>query len=197
MVPLRGGGCRGKEPPRKDPARASVPLSEALSIWRGDALADLASEPFAIPEIARLDELHLSPSKIGWTRDSRSDVTRCVVGDLRKLASEHPLRERLTQQLMVALYRSGRQTEALAAYQRARSQLASELGIDPGPELQALERAVRHDPSLDVAVASGQEAPRDRGDDRWPDEVIEDSVPRPLSNPQDPHHSPIQTPRTS
>jgi class 3 adenylate cyclase/tetratricopeptide (TPR) repeat protein/DNA-binding winged helix-turn-helix (wHTH) protein len=135
-----------------DPAQASAKLDEALTLWRGEALADLALEPFAAPEIARLDELRLSAIEERMDAELALGHHAEVIGDLRKLATEHPLRERLTQQLMVALYRSDRQTEALAAYQGARSRLASELGIDPGSATQDLERAVlQHDPSLDLA----------------------------------------------
>jgi DNA-binding SARP family transcriptional activator len=129
-------------------------LPEALSLWRGPALADLAHEAFAAAEIGRLEELRL----VALERriDSDLDLGRHaqVVGELEKLVAEHPLRERLRALLMHALYRSGRQAEALAAYQEARKALV-ELGLEPGRTLQELERAMlRRDVSLEARRAS-------------------------------------------
>jgi DNA-binding SARP family transcriptional activator/tetratricopeptide (TPR) repeat protein len=134
-----------------DPARAETKLREALSLWRGAPLADLAFEPFAQSEIARLEELRLA------ALEERIDATLAlgrhadVVGELEALVAGHPLRERLRAQLMLALYRSRRQAEALSAYQAARHALVDELGIEPSPELQELERRIlRQDPSLEL-----------------------------------------------
>ena len=126
-------------------------LREALKLWRGPALADFAYEPFAQGVIARLEELRL----VGLERRIAADLAvgrhSELVGELELLISKQPLREGLRGQLMVALYRSGRQAEALEAYQDARRALVDELGIDPGPSLQRLERAIlRQDPSLDL-----------------------------------------------
>ena len=139
------------------PVTASERFREALALWRGPALADLAFAPFAQAEIARLDELRLD----GVCDRIEADLALGrggVVTELEALVAEHPLRERLRGQLMLALYRSGRQADALAAYQDARRALVDELGIEPGRELRALEQAIlRQDPSLDVGPAAEPE----------------------------------------
>jgi predicted ATPase/DNA-binding SARP family transcriptional activator/class 3 adenylate cyclase len=136
-----------------DAATAEAKLREALSLWRGPPLADFTFEPFAQNEIARLEELHLT------ALEERVDALLAlgrhpdIVGELETLVAEHPLRERLRAQLMLALYRSRRQAEALEAYQAARRALVDELGIEPSPELQELERRIlRQDVSLEVAT---------------------------------------------
>jgi DNA-binding SARP family transcriptional activator len=113
-------------------------LREALSLWRGSALADLEQETFAQSEIHRLEDLRLGvlEERIAADLDLRADAE--LVGEIEALVAQHPLRERLRSQLMLALYRSGRQAEALSAYHDARRTLVEELGIEPGPELQAL-----------------------------------------------------------
>src|SRR5919204_1424076 len=125
-------------------------LREALALWRGPALADFAYEPFAQAEIARLEELRLAAlerrieADLGLGRDAE------LVGELDALVREYPLRERPRVQLMLALYRSGRQADALEAYQDARRELLDGLGLEPGRALQELERAIlAHDPGLD------------------------------------------------
>jgi DNA-binding SARP family transcriptional activator len=131
-----------------DSARA---LHRALELWRGPALADLAYESFAQEETARLEELRLAVQERRIDADLESGHSAELTGELEQLIAQHPLRERLRGQLMLALYRSGRQAEALAAYQAARSALVDELGIEPGPELQKLERAMlQQDPDLDL-----------------------------------------------
>jgi DNA-binding SARP family transcriptional activator len=126
-------------------------LHAALELWRGPALADLAFESFAREEAARLEELRLGVQERRIDADLEGGRTAELVPELERLIAEHPLRERLRGQLMLALYRSGRQAEALAAYQAARSTLVEELGIEPGSELQELERAMlRQDPGLDL-----------------------------------------------
>ena len=137
-----------------DPREGAELLREALSLWRGAPLADLAYEEFARSEIARLEELHAGTIErridleIGLGRHGE------LVGELEGLVAAHPLRERLRAQLMLVLYRSGRQAEALDAYQEARRALVDELGIEPGRELRELHNAIlRQDPSLDVAPA--------------------------------------------
>lgn len=125
-------------------------LHAALELWRGPALADLAYESFAQNEASRLEELRLVVQERRIDADLEGGRTAELVTELERLIVEHPLRERLRGQLMLALYRSGRQAEALAAYQAARSALVEELGIEPGPELQKLERAMlQQDPDLD------------------------------------------------
>jgi DNA-binding SARP family transcriptional activator len=127
-------------------------LREALALWRGPALADLAYESFAREEAARLEELRLAVHERRVDADLEDGRSAELVPELERLIEQYPLRERLRGQLMLALYRSGRQADALSAYQAARSTLVDELGIDPGPALQELERAMlRHDPSLELA----------------------------------------------
>src|SRR5215204_1181370 len=140
------------------PADASERLREALSLWRGPALADFAYESFAQTAIARLEEIRLAAVELRIEADLALGRHAELVGELEALVAEHPLRERLRRCLMTALYRSGRQAEALDAYQDARRALVDELGIDPSPALQELERAIlRHDPSLEVGVPAPAE----------------------------------------
>jgi DNA-binding SARP family transcriptional activator len=132
-------------------ADASDRLREALSLWRGPALADFAYHSFAQAAIARLEEIRLAAVELRSDADLALGRHDELVGELEALVAEHPLRERLRRSLMTALYRSGRQAEALDAYQAARRTLVDELGIDPSPALQELERAIlRQDPSLDI-----------------------------------------------
>jgi DNA-binding SARP family transcriptional activator len=124
-------------------------LHEALALWRGPPLADLAYDALAAAEIGRLEELRLVALERRVDADLELGRHAQLVGELEKLVAEHPLRERPWAYLMLALYRSGRQVEALAAYQRARKTL-DELGVEPGRPLQELERAMlRHEPWLE------------------------------------------------
>lgn len=135
------------------PTDASERLHDALSLWRGPALADFAYESFAQAAIARLEEIRLAAVELRIDADLALGRHDELIGELEALVAEHPLRERLRVYLMTALYRSGRQAEALDAYQDARRGLVDELGIDPSPALQELERAIlRQDPSLEVAA---------------------------------------------
>ncbi len=132
-------------------ADASVRLREALSLWRGPALADFAYESFAQAAIARLEEIRLAAVELRIDADLALGRHHELVGELEAHVAEHPLRERLQMFLMTALYRSGRQAEALDSYHDARRALVDELGINPSIALQELERAIlRHDPTLDV-----------------------------------------------
>ena len=134
-----------------DPARAAAKLREALALWRGPPLADLSYEPFAQAEIARLEELRLAALEERIDADLACGRHVDVVAELEALAAAHPLRERTREQLMFALYRSGRQAEALEVYRAARRELADELGLEPGEPLRRLERAIlRQDPDLDL-----------------------------------------------
>jgi len=136
---------------RAEPARAAQKLREALALWRGSPLADLAYEPFAQTEIARLDELRVAAIEERIDADLACGRHADLVGELEALAVAHPLRERLRAQLMLALYRSGRQAEALHAYRAARQELADELGLEPGDALRRLERAIlQQDPELEL-----------------------------------------------
>jgi class 3 adenylate cyclase len=139
--------------------RASV-LREALALWRGPALADLVLEPFAQIEIARLEERRTAAREDLLDADLELGAHAQLVGELEALVTEHPLRERLRGQLMLALYRSGRQAEALEAYREARETLVEELGIEPSPELHQLEQAIlRHDQELDLPSRVAVSAP--------------------------------------
>jgi DNA-binding SARP family transcriptional activator len=132
-------------------ADASKRLRDALSLWRGPPLADFAYESFAQTAIARLEEIRLAAIELRIDADLALGRHDELVGEVEALVAEQPLRERLRAYLMTALYRSGRQAEALAAYSEARRALVDELGIEPGPALQELERAIlRQDPALDV-----------------------------------------------
>jgi DNA-binding SARP family transcriptional activator len=136
-------------------ADASQRLHEALSLWRGPALAEFAYESFAQSAIARLDEIKLAATELRIDADLALGRHDELIGELEALVAEHPLRERLRGCLMTALYRSGRQAEALDAYHNARRALVDELGIEPSPGLQELERAIlRQDPALDIASAT-------------------------------------------
>ncbi len=124
------------------PVASATALGEALSLWRGPALSDFAYESFAQGEIARLEELRLSA--LEERIEAELDLGRHaeVVGELDSLVAEHPLRERLREQLILALYRSGRQAEALQAYRQARKALVEEHGLEPGSSLKELEKAI-------------------------------------------------------
>src|SRR5215217_7022897 len=130
-------------------AAAGEMLREALGLWRGPALADLAFEPFAHAEIARLEELRQAAVEVRIEADLAAGQHVESVPELQRLVDEHPLRERLHGQLMLALYRSGRQAEALDVYRDARRVLVEQLGIEPGAELQRLQQAMlAHDPAI-------------------------------------------------
>jgi predicted ATPase/DNA-binding SARP family transcriptional activator len=140
-----------------NPRLARSLLDRALGLWRGAALADLAEEPFVRDEAARLEELRLGCSEDRFDVELALGRHAAVVADLERLVAEHPLRERLRRQLMLALYRAGRQADALACYRAGHSALGEELGLDPGPELRELERLILlQDPSLDLVVANGR-----------------------------------------
>jgi serine/threonine protein kinase len=146
----------GKAQLQTDPSKAAAALSEALTLWRGSPLSDLSDEPSLRGEIARLEELHLSATEHRIAAEIEMGGHSTVVSELEALTASYPLRERMWANLMLALYRFGRQAEALAAYQRAREVLADELGAEPSQELQRLhEQILRHDPSL-----GRQETPR-------------------------------------
>jgi YVTN family beta-propeller protein len=139
----------GQRALRADPERASELLSEALALWRGPALADLAFEPFAQAEAARLDELRVAALEDRLEADLELGRHAAVASEVEALITQHPLRERLRRLQMLALYRCGRQAEALDAYRRARETLVEEIGVEPGPELRELHEAIlRQDPEL-------------------------------------------------
>jgi DNA-binding SARP family transcriptional activator len=135
------------------PGEAAARLREALALWRGPALADFVFEPFAEADVGRLEELRLAALEGRIEADlalGRTDL----VGELETLIARNPLRERLRGQLMLALYRSGRQSEALEAYRETRRTLVEEVGVEPDPALQRLEQAIlKQDPALDAPEA--------------------------------------------
>ena len=134
---------------------ASRTLRSALELWRGEPLFDLAGEPFARDALPRLEEERLEAVEARTDADLAAGRDAELVGELRRLVGEHPYRERLRAQLMLSLYRAGRQSEALEAYADARRTLVGELGLEPGPELQRLQQAMlAHDPAVDAPVAT-------------------------------------------
>lgn len=151
-----------------DPSRAARQLNDALALWRGEPLADLAYEPFADSAVARLQALRLAATE--QRIDARLALGRHaeVVPELQALVREHPYREQLRAKLMLALYRAGRQADALAAYRDARHVLIDELGIEPGAELRELEQSIlAQDPALAApprtSPARAETAQRDTG----------------------------------
>jgi DNA-binding SARP family transcriptional activator len=141
---------------RSNPDEVAALLREAESLWRGPPLADLAYEEFAQGAVAQLEELRLSLAEERIDYELEHGRPADVIGELEALVAEHPLRERLRGQLMLALYRAGRQADALHAYQDARRVLLEQLGIDPGPALQQLHSAIlRQERSLAPAAPSG------------------------------------------
>lgn len=143
------------------PAAAAAGLEGALALWRGNPYAEFADEPWAVPAVARLTEAHdlAAEDRMGaWLALGRHAE---AVAELEVMVEARPLRERRWGQLIVATYRCGRQADALRAYQRCRTVLADELGLEPGPELRRLEAAVlAQDPSLDWQPAATPPAPQ-------------------------------------
>jgi DNA-binding SARP family transcriptional activator/ABC-type branched-subunit amino acid transport system substrate-binding protein len=145
------------------PEAAARTLRRALALWRGPPLADLANEPFAAEASRALEEERLAALETRIDADLACARHAELVGELTALVRANPLRERLRGQLMLALYRSGRQSEALDAYSDARQTLVSELGLEPGPELQQLQQAIlSHDQSLRAPQQPGRRRRR-----RW------------------------------
>ena len=135
-----------------DPGTAAEKLRSALALWRGPALADIAYEPFAQAEIARLEEKRWAATEQRIDAELTCGRHEELIAELHALIAEHPLRERLRAELMLALYRSGRQADALTEYRSAQRELSEGLGLEPGEELRTLEQAIlRHDPGLDLA----------------------------------------------
>ena len=133
---------------------------EALALWRGSPLDDVSGEPFAGAEIRRLEELRLATVELAIENDLAEGRHREVLAELQALVAAEPLRERLHAQRMLALYRCGRQAEALAAYRQARTALVEAIGAEPGAELRRLHEAIlRQDPSLEPPAAEPLELP--------------------------------------
>ncbi len=134
-----------------EPREAAATIDEALELWRGSPLSDLADAPSLVGEIARLQELRTNAVEDLLAARLAVGEHAEVLPDLERLVAEHPLRERLWNHLVLARYRSGRQAEALEGYRRAQEILADELGIDPSPELQDLHRRIlQQDPTLQL-----------------------------------------------
>jgi len=145
--------------PSGDPGKAAELLAQADALWRGDALADFAYEDLAAGHVTRLSELRLAVLEERLELELQLGRHSAVLVQLEALVYEHPLRERIRGLLMVALYRSGRQADALQVFQDGRRLLNDELGLDPGPELRRLESAVlSQDPSLDGAPVPSVQA---------------------------------------
>ena len=142
------------------PDKAAALLHTALSLWRGEPLADFTFEPFAQSEITRLTELRLTALEDRIEAELALGGHTALCSELAQLARDHPLRERMSGQLMVALYRCGRQAEALRAYADLRARLVEQLGIDPSPALGRLQEAIlRQDPELEWPWAPKSPAP--------------------------------------
>jgi YVTN family beta-propeller protein len=144
-----------------DPVGAAVTLRQGLALWRGAPLAEVADHAFVRAEIARLEESRIAALEERVEADLACGRHAELVGELESLVAAHPYRERLRGQLMLALYRSGRQADALDSYRSARRHLVHELGLEPGPSLRSLEGAIlRQDPSLDAPEPPRAAAPR-------------------------------------
>jgi DNA-binding SARP family transcriptional activator/streptogramin lyase len=157
---------------RLPPPEAAVALREALALWRGPPLPEFAYDDFARDEILRLEELHLHCLEERVDADLALGRHDDLIAELEQLVRKQPLRERLRAQLMLALYRGGRQADALDTYRLARDALRDELGLDPGEELQALQRQIlAHDPALAaparVAPPKAAPGPADRARSRF------------------------------
>ncbi|MDP2712538.1 MAG: BTAD domain-containing putative transcriptional regulator [Solirubrobacteraceae bacterium] len=149
--------------------QASSTLRAALALWRGPALADLALEPFALVDVTRLEELRLGAVEARVKADLDAGRHAALISELRGLVASHPARERLAEHLMLALYRGGRQAEALEVFRDTRQALLDEIGVEPGPELRGLQAAILgHSANLmgarDAAAVAMQRAdPADDG----------------------------------
>jgi DNA-binding SARP family transcriptional activator len=134
-----------------NPGQAADRLHEALGLWRGPAFGDLANEPAIVDDAVSLDERRLVAVEDRVDADLELGRHHELVAELDRLVAQHPLRERLRAQQMLARYRSGRQADALDAYRQAREVLVREIGIEPGPELRRLQQAIlEQDPALDA-----------------------------------------------
>jgi predicted ATPase/DNA-binding SARP family transcriptional activator len=160
------------------PERAASVLRQALALWRGPPLAEIAAVPFALTEINRLEEQRLVALESCIDAELGLGRHALLTAELEALATRHPTRERLAAQLMLALYRCGRQADALEAYRRTRATLVEELGIEPGPSLRAMQRDVlAQSPALELRprddqVASGDLEARLEPDEAQPSRVV-------------------------
>ena len=156
-----------REAAREASEQRAASLREALGLWRGPALADVQLEDAMVAEAARLEESRVAAWEDRLEAELELGRQSQVIGELESLVAKHPLRERPVGLLMLALYRGGRQADALDAYRRSRERLVEELGIDPSPELQRLEQAIlRHDKELDLPEAPRKRVPASEPDRR-------------------------------
>jgi class 3 adenylate cyclase/tetratricopeptide (TPR) repeat protein len=156
-----------REAGREAPEQRAASLREALGLWRGPALADVQLEDAMVAEAARLEESRVAAWEDRLEAELELGRQSQVIGELESLVAKHPLRERPVGLLMLALYRGGRQADALDAYRRSRERLVEELGIDPSHELQRLEQAIlRHDKELDLPEAPRKRVPASEPDRR-------------------------------
>jgi DNA-binding SARP family transcriptional activator len=181
---LVAAGRRASE--ARDWGRASALLGNALALWRGPPYAEFGGAECFEGEVRSLGELRHIATETRIDADLALDRGADLVPELEKLLAEHPTRERLWTQLMRALYRSGRQADALAAYRRARDRLIDELGIEPGPELRATEAAVlAHDARLQAPEVNDGWTPWPTGtlEQRWAVVRGQAGRPRPAAQP--------------
>ncbi|MFI6585308.1 BTAD domain-containing putative transcriptional regulator [Embleya sp. NPDC050493] len=167
-----------------DPRERSATLARALGLWRGPAYADFADEEFARPAARRLEELRLVAVEEHAGARLEAGEHAALAAELAGPVAQHPLRERLRAVYLRALYRAGRQSEALASYADLRERLADELGLDPGPEIVALHAAIlRQDesPRPPAPVAQAADAACGRSDTRGPAAAPEVRLPVPLT----------------
>jgi len=156
-VRLERLAAKGRRALADAPDAAAATLREALALWHGDPLADFTFEPFAQADIARLTELRLAATEERVQADLALGAHAELCGELIQLVAQHPLRERLWGQLMVALYRSERQADALAAFRELRATLVDQLGIEPSPALARLNEAIlNQSPELEWAVVDSE-----------------------------------------
>jgi DNA-binding SARP family transcriptional activator len=176
-----------------DLTAASARLRDALALWRGPALAEFAAAPFAELERTRLEELRLAAIADKAEADLAGGRAAELVAELEAVVAQHPLRERLRAHLMLALYRAGRQADALRVYQETRRLLVDELGIDPSPALQQLQRAILlQDPALELEHHDEPPTPHRRREVRKTVSVLIAEI-LPLGPPLDPEvlHEPL------
>ena len=164
--------AEGREVAVNDPARGVTLLAQADSLWRGEALADFVFADFALPVISRLAELRLAVFEQRLELELQLGRLQGVIVELETLVAAHPLRERLRWLFMIALYRAGRQADALRTMQDGRLLLVEELGLEPGPELRRLEAAILvQDPSLDASEVSTRQFIASSGRLRMPESL--------------------------
>lgn len=148
--------ARGRAAIATDPGYAAQLLRRSLSLWRGPALQDSRYGPICTSEADRLEENRLTALETLYDASLRCAQHGEITGELEKLTADHPLRERFYDLLMIALYRGGRQAEALGVYERARRRLVESLGIEPGPVLRGrLEAILNHAPDLSAPTGAG------------------------------------------